>query len=78
MPNSFDPWNRIGRLERPLMRTVCSNPGRHLARRKGSNLTTTVSSAESLVLWLLVIVSSLNVCAQTASNGALDGHGYRS
>jgi hypothetical protein len=37
------------------------------------NLTTTLSSAESLVLWLLVVVSSLNVCAQTASTGALTG-----
>jgi hypothetical protein len=56
-----------------IQKAALSNRGRHFARCKGLTLATTMSAAESLVLWLLVVVSSLNVCAQTASTGALTG-----
>jgi len=36
-------------------------------------LVTTISGIQSLVLWLLVVGSSLDVCAQSASTGALTG-----
>jgi hypothetical protein len=51
----------------------CSNGGRRSAVRKRVNLAATVSRAQDRVLCLLVVVSSLDVCAQSASTGALTG-----
>lgn len=41
--------------------------------RKRLHLATTFSGVRSLVLWVLVVVSALHVCAQTASTGGLTG-----
>jgi hypothetical protein len=41
--------------------------------RKWPQLVTTISGVPSLVLCLLIVGSSLNVCAQSASTGALTG-----
>jgi len=46
---------------------------RHFARRQGLHLVTTVAGVRRLVLWLLVVVTSFDACAQTASTGALTG-----
>ncbi|MBV8143332.1 MAG: carboxypeptidase regulatory-like domain-containing protein, partial [Verrucomicrobia bacterium] len=51
----------------------CSLGGKHSAMGKTFHLAATVSGIRGLVLWLLVVVSSLDVCAQSASTGALTG-----
>ena len=56
-----------------IQTAVFSNRGRNFGRRKGLHLVTTVPGVGCLLLWLLVAVTSVDVCAQTASTGALTG-----
>ena len=56
-----------------IQTAVFSNRGRNFARCKGLHLVTTVPEVGCLLLWLLVAVTSFDVCAQTASTGALTG-----
>jgi hypothetical protein len=54
-----------------IQATVFSNRGRNFPGRKGLHPATTGSGVWCVLLWLLVVVTSFDVCAQTASTGAL-------
>src|SRR5215471_11216247 len=50
-----------------------SNSGSQFPRRAWLQLVSTVPCTRILVLWLLVVVPSVDLCGQTASTGALTG-----
>jgi hypothetical protein len=61
--------------ERMIFRvqSALSNWRGRVTRGTSLPLVTTVAGASSLVLWLLFVATSLHLCAQTASTGALTG-----
>jgi len=56
-----------------IQRAAVSYRGRHFAMHKGRGLATIVSGVPIPVQWVFFVVSSFDVCAQTASTGALTG-----